>query len=143
MTYALAVRPAPGHPGDFNVFFNVGSQYNGIKKDAQGNILYDANGVAIPDPTIGHVSASGLLTATLDGDSIYMVTLHDNGGTPVLSALTKIATGLRNAASMAIDPATGDLLYADNGIDGTDGGNEAYSTDTLHRIAAAASGSPS
>ena len=55
----------------------------------------------------------------------------------MLTGLTKVATGLRNAASMAIDPATGDLLYADNGIDGTDGGNEAYSTDTLHRIAAA------
>ena len=136
-TFALAVGPAPGHPGDYNVFFNIGSQFNGIKKDAQGNILYDANGVAIPDPTTGHVPASGLISATLDGDAIYMVTLHDNDGTPVLSGLTKIATGLRNAASMAIDPATGDLLFADNGIDGTDGGNEAYSTDTLHRIAAA------
>jgi uncharacterized protein YccT (UPF0319 family) len=135
-TYALAVRPAPGQPGDYNVFFNIGSQYNGIKKDAQGNILFDSNGVAIPDPTVGQVTASGLLSATLGGDSIYMVTLHDNNGTPVLSGLTKIATGLRNAASMAIDPATGDFLYADNGMDGTDGGNEAYSTDTLHRIAA-------
>ena len=55
----------------------------------------------------------------------------------MLSGLTKIASGLRNAASMAIDPATGDLLFADNGIDGTSGGNEAYSTDTLQRIAAA------
>src|SRR5262249_30307902 len=140
MTYGLAARPAPGKPGDYNVFFNIGSQFNGIKKDANGNILFDANGVAIPDPTVGKVTASGLLSATLDGDSIYMVTLHDNNGTPVLSGLTKIATGLRNAASMAIDPSTGDLLYADNGIDGTDGGNEAYSTDTLHRITAKAIG---
>ena len=51
-TFALAVRPAPGQPGDYNVFFNIGSQFNGIKKDAQGNILFDANGVAIPDPTV-------------------------------------------------------------------------------------------
>jgi hypothetical protein len=136
-TYGLAVRPAPGSPGDYNVFFNIGSQFNGIKKDANGNILYDANGVAIPDPTIGHPIASGLVSATLDGDAIYMVTLHDNGGTPVLSGLTKIATGLRNAEAMAIDPKTGDLLYADNGIDGTAGGNEAYSTDNLFRIPAA------
>jgi glucose/arabinose dehydrogenase len=136
-TYALAVRPAPGQSGDYNVFFNIGSQFNGIKKDAQGNILFNSNGVAIPDPTIGKVQASGLISGTLIGDSIYMVTLHDNGGTPVLSGLTQIATGLRNAASMAINPATGDLLFADNGMDGIDGGNEAYSTDTLHRIAAA------
>jgi glucose/arabinose dehydrogenase len=135
-TYGLAVRPAPGSPGDYNVFFNIGSQFNGIKKDANGNILFDSNGVAIPDPTVAHVPASGLLSTTLDGDAIYMVTLHDQGGTPVLSGLTKVATGLRNAEAMGIDPATGDLLYADNGIDGTDGGNEAYSTDTLFRIKA-------
>jgi glucose/arabinose dehydrogenase len=139
-TYSLATRPAPGSPGDYNVFFNVGSQFNGIKKDANGNILYDSNGVAIPDPTVGTVTASGLISGTLTGDGIYMVTLHDNSGTPTLSGLTKIATGLRNAASMAIDPATGDLIYADNGIDGTSGGNEAYSTDTLQRISAASIG---
>jgi hypothetical protein len=140
-TYALAERPAPGNSGDYNVFFNIGSEFNGIKKDANGNILYDSNGVAIPDPTVDSVAASGLLSATLDGDAIYMVTLHDNNGTPVLSGLTKIATGLRNAASIAVDPTTGDLVFADNGIDGTSGGNEAYSTDTLHSIAAADIGS--
>lgn len=136
LTYALASRPTPGLPGAYDVFFNIGSQYNGIKRDAQGNILFDGNGVAIPDPTTDRVPASGLLSAVLDGDAIYKVTLRDNGGGPALSGLTKVATGLRNAASMAIDPATGDLLYADNGIDGLDGGNAAYSTDTLHRIAA-------
>jgi glucose/arabinose dehydrogenase len=136
-TFALAVRPAPGQPGNYNVFFNVGSEFNGIEKDSQGNILYDSHGIAIPEPTVDPVPATGLITATLQGDGIYMVTLHDNHGTPVLSGLTRIASGLRNAASMAIDPATGDLVFADNGIDGTDGGNEAFSTDTLHRIAAA------
>jgi glucose/arabinose dehydrogenase len=136
-TFALAARPTPGQPGAYDVFFNIGSQNNGIKKDAQGNILFDQDGVAIPDPTTDKVPATGLLSATLDGDAISMVTLTDHAGTPTLSGLTKVATGLRNAASMAIDPATGDLIYADNGIDGTDGGNESYSTDTLQRIAAA------
>src|SRR6185312_5444037 len=74
---------------------------------------------------------------SLNGDSIYMVTLRDNNGTPVLSNLRQAATGLRNAASMAFDPATGDLLLADNGIDGIPDPNEAYSTDTLQRIPAA------
>ena len=43
---------------------------------------------------------------------------------------------------MAIDPATGDLVFADNGIDGNDGGNEAWSTDELDRIPAAQIGGP-
>ena len=54
-----------------------------------------------------------------------------------MSNLTRIASGLRNAASLAIDPATGDLVFADNGIDGNSGGNEAWSTDELDRIPAA------
>ncbi len=136
-TYGLGVRPTPGRSGSYDVFFNIGSQFNGIKRDAQGNILFDANGHAIPDPTTGTVAASGLVTGTLQGDSVYKVTLRDNGGTPVFSNLTQIATGLRNAASLAIDPATGDLLLDDNGIDGTSGGNEAWSADTLQRVPAA------
>ena len=56
---------------------------------------------------------------------------------PVMSNLTRIASGLRNAASLAIDPANGDLDLADNGIDGNDGGNEAWSADELDIIPAA------
>jgi hypothetical protein len=129
-SYASAVRPTPGRLGDYDVIFNVGSQYNGVVLDAHGNL--DSY-----QPTINSVTAGGLIGGTLQGDSIYMVTLHDNNGSPVVSNLTRIASGLRNAASMAIDPATGDLLFADNGIDGKDGGNEAWSTDELDRIPAA------
>jgi hypothetical protein len=129
MSYALATRPTPGQPGSYDVLFNVGSQYNGITTDSGGHI--------VPQPTTGTVTASGLISGTLNGDSIYMVTLQDNNGTPVLSNLRQVATGLRNAASMAFDPATGDLLLADNGIDGIPDPNEAYSADTLQRIAAA------
>jgi hypothetical protein len=66
-----------------------------------------------------------------------MVTVHDVRGTPRVSNLKRIASGLRNAASMAIDPTTGDLWIADNGIDGNAGGNEAWSADELNRIPAA------
>ena len=38
---------------------------------------------------------------------------------------------------MAVDPTTGDLWFADNGIDGNAGGNEAWSADELDRIPAA------
>ena len=74
------------------------------------------------------------MNATLQGDSVYKVTLHDNSGVPQFSNLTQVATGLRNAASLAIDPATGDLLLADNGIDGNNNGDDAWSADTLQRV---------
>jgi hypothetical protein len=128
-TYALAVRPTPGQPGAYDIFFNVGSEHNGITTDAQGHI--------VPDPTTETAAVGGLVAGTLNGDSIYRVTLRDNNGTPAVSNLTQIATGLRNAASMAIDPATGDFYFADNGIDGIPDLNEAWSTDTLDKIAAA------
>ena len=66
-----------------------------------------------------------------------MVTVLDGGGTPSFSGLTQVATGLRNAAGMAFDPATGDLLFEDNGIDGLADVNEPLSADELNRIAAA------
>ena len=136
-TFASVVRPTPGQPGDFDVIFNVGSQYNGVVIGGDGNVVLDAHGNPTLQPTTGTVTASGLATGTLQGDSLYMVTLRDQGGMPVMSNLTRIASGLRNAASLAIDPATGDLYLADNGIDGNDGGNEAWSADELDIIPAA------
>jgi glucose/arabinose dehydrogenase len=136
-TFASVIRPTPGQPGNYDVIFNIGSQYNGVVIGSDGNVVLDATGNPTYQPTTGTVSASGLVTGTLQGDSLYMVTLHDAGGTPVFSNLTQVASSLRNAASLAIDPATGDLYIADNGIDGNDGGNEAWSTDELDRIPAA------
>jgi hypothetical protein len=140
-TYASVVRPTPGQPGNYDVIFNIGSQYNGVVIGSDGNVVLDQNGNPTYQPTTGTVGISGLITGTLQGDSLYMVTLHDQGGTPVLSNLTQIASGLRNAASLAIDPTTGDLYIADNGIDGNSGGNEAWSADELDRIPAAQIGS--
>ncbi len=136
-TYASVVRPTPGQPGNYDVIFNIGSQFNGVVIGSDGRVVLDAHGNPILEPTQGTVQASGLLTGTLRGDSLYMVTLHDQGGSPSFSSLTRIASGLRNAASLAIDPATGDLYIADNGIDGNDFGNEAWSADELDRIPAA------
>jgi hypothetical protein len=136
-TYASAVRPTPGQPGNFDLVFNIGSQYNGVVIGSDGNVVLDAHGNPILQPTIGTVQASGLATGTLRGDSLYMVTLHDQDHQPLFSNLTRIASGLRNAASLAFDPTTGDLDLADNGIDGNAGGNEAWSADELDRIPAA------
>jgi glucose/arabinose dehydrogenase len=116
-TYALAVRETPGEPGKHDVFFNVGSQFN------------DAD-------SFDQISATGLITASLNRDSIYKVTVEDTGGTPNFSNLTQIATGLRNAAGIAIHPTTGDLYFQDNGIDGLIDGNEPLSADELNRIIA-------
>ena len=123
------------------MFFNIGSENNGVARDGNGNVILDGNGNPTYQLTTDPVSASGLIGGTLLGDSIYMVTLQDNSGTPVLSNLTRIASGVRNAASMAIDPA-GDLFFADNGIDGNGGGKYGWSTDELDEIPAAQIGGP-
>lgn len=136
-SYALAVRPSPGQAGSYDVFFNVGSENNGIRRDANNNVVLDSNGNAIPTPSSGTVAASGLVSGTLQTDSVYMFTLSSNNGQPVASNLREVADGLRNAASLAIDPKTGDLLIADNGIDGNGNGAYAWSADTLDRVPAA------
>ena len=139
-TFASAVQPTPGQKGSYNVYFNIGSQYNGVVIGDDGSVVLDASGNPIYEPTTDTVQASGLTTGTLQGDSIYMVTLRDNNGTPVVSSPLQIAKGLRNAASMEVDPVTGRLLFADNGIDGNDFGNEAWSTDELNAIWPSAGG---
>ncbi len=116
ISYALAVRDSPTTPGSQEVFFNVGSQFNF-------------------DPTVSTLTASGLISGTINGDSIYRFTVTDGGaGAPALSGLEQIATGLRNAAGIAFDPLTGDLVFQDNGIDTPGNRNEPLSADELNRI---------
>jgi hypothetical protein len=136
-SYASVVRPTPGQPGYFDVIFNIGSQNNGVVIGSNGSVVLDGNGNPTYVPSTGTASASGLISGTLSPESLYMVTIHDSNGTPVVANLKRIAAGLRNAASLAIDPSSGDLYIADNGIDGNDYGNEAWSADELDRIPAA------
>lgn len=122
MSYSLAVRRTPGGAaGDFDVFFNVGSR---------------ENDQTTPDDVI--VPISGLISGTAQGDSIYKVTIHDTGaGTPTLSNLTRVARGLRNAAGIEVDPASGDLYFEDNGIDTPTNLAEPVNADELNVLAAA------
>jgi glucose/arabinose dehydrogenase len=115
-TFENAVRPTPGRPGDYDLFFNVG---------ASGN----ADSLTTP------IAVSGLASGAVNVDSIYKVTVHDAGGTPVLSGLTQVAAGLRNAAGMAFQPGSGNLYLEDNG---SDGGNpeEELGADELNVVAA-------
>ncbi|MGQ0633721.1 MAG: hypothetical protein ACT4QC_03850, partial [Planctomycetaceae bacterium] len=116
-TSGMEVGAVAGQPGQFELYFNVGSKDNNLAS-------------TVP------VTASGLISGSLNADSIYRVTVTDTGGVPVVSNLTQIAAGLRNASGITFDPNTGDLLFADNGIDGLVNANEPYSADELNRIAA-------
>jgi glucose/arabinose dehydrogenase len=115
-TYEVATRPVPGSPGRHELYFNVGS----IGNDASG----------------GTVTLHGLIEATLADAAIYRVTVDEGDDLPRFSEPTLIATGLRNAAGIAIDPDSGDLYIADNGIDTPEDRLEALSADELDRIAA-------
>src|SRR6266403_5077433 len=115
----MTTRPAPGAPaGTWELYFNVGSSAN-------------------DDQNTDTVGLSGLLTGTMQGGSIYRVTVTEVGFGATVSSLVRIAAGLRNAAGMAFHPTIGDLYFEDNGIDGFQDPNEPLSADELNRIAAA------
>ena len=73
-TFASAVQPTPGRQGLYHVYFNIGSQYNGVVIGDDGSVVLDASGNPIYQPTTDTVGASGLTTGTLQGDSIYWST---------------------------------------------------------------------
>ena len=113
-TYALAVRPGAG-ANQHEIFFNVGSRNNNSNNATQ-------------------VPAAGLLTANLNPESIYRVTMTDTGSAVSLTGLQQLASGLRNAAGMAFHPTTGALYFQDNGIDGAS--DEPTSVDEVNIIPA-------
>ena len=88
-TFAFVVRPTPGQSGNYDVIINIGSQYNGVVIGNNGRVVLDANGNPTFQPTTGTVGASGLVSGTLQCDSLYMVTVHDNLGSPDVSNLGK------------------------------------------------------
>lgn len=118
-TYGLAARPRRGHPGQHELFFNIGS----VGNDASGGIAH----------------VGGLIEADLPDSSVYRVIVEDTESGLRVFPPERIAMGLRNASAMVFSPA-GDLLLIDNGIDTP--GNElvALSADELNRIPAAAIG---
>lgn len=116
-TYALAARKIPGsNPTGYEIFFNVGSQYNNKADDQL-------------------VALSGSLgTQNISGSSIYRFKIKPTLTGFVMNDLQLIANGLRNAAGMTFDPINGDLLLEDNGIDFPDYPSEPLSADSLYRI---------
>jgi len=122
---ALAVRSTPGSPGSLDLLFQLGSEFNIAPTTRTVTLAND-----------GIPGAVG----TLEGDSIYLLTVTDGPAGVTASGLTRIARGLRNAAGMAFEPDTGDLYLEDNGIDGLVDANEPTSADELNRIPADAIG---
>ena len=115
----IATRPRAGQPGSYDLVFNVGSQWD-------------------HEASTQPVQLSGLISGTLDGDSLYAVTLNLSGGQPSASNLRKIASGIRNVIGMGFQPGTGDFYFADNAINGTGpDADEPPQAEELNRILAA------
>ena len=115
-SYALAVRQNPDDSSAIDLFFNIGSHGN----DERG-----------PD-----VAFTGIINGHLAAASIYMVTITDKDGALTFSDPVQVAAGLRNGASLNLDPKTGDLWIGENGIDGFVSPIVAFSADELDRVPA-------
>jgi hypothetical protein len=115
----IAARPTPGQPGSFDLVFNVGSEYDHVRSSHT-------------------VQLSGLLAGTVEGDSLYMVTLNLSGSQPTASGLRKVAGGIRNVVGMGFQPGTGDFYFLDNAIDGPGpDGDEPPQAEEINRIVSA------
>ena len=115
----LLVRDTPGATNTYDLFFQFGSQFN-----------FD------PTTGSGSISSSNIagVAGTIIGDSIYRLTVIDEGTSARATNLTRIASGLRNATGFLFHPRTGDFYFQDNGIDGLVDANEPLSADELNVI---------
>jgi glucose/arabinose dehydrogenase len=117
---ALGIRETPGQTNSCDLLFQLGS---------------DSNFAAtMRTVTLTNDSVPGA-TGVLPGDSAYLITITDHGTNITATNLTRFASGLRNPAGYAFHPATGDLYFQDNGIDGLVDANEPTSADELNFIA--------
>jgi glucose/arabinose dehydrogenase len=123
----LAVRKTTGFTNRFDVMFQVGSE---------SNFSATARSVVLTNSNIS--GASG----TLAGEALHQITLIDDGVSVSATNLVQIASGLRNPSGVTFHPATGDLYFVDNGIDGLTNVGEAYSADELNYIARTNLGGP-
>ncbi len=102
--------------GSVLLYFIVGSQADQAKTTLQ-------------------VSATGLFSATLNADSVYLVTLQFDGKSVQASGPPRqVATGLRNPYGLSLDSA-GNFIIGDDGQDGSHVVNE-LGADTLNVVPA-------
>jgi hypothetical protein len=141
------VSPAGQTIGTLNFAYPSGCAYecwehgNGMSLAVPGtngsNTIYFIVGSELDDSaTIPAVSVSGmgLSNVSLNADSIYMMTVQSTSGNSVVitSGPQQVATGLRNPFALNLDSA-GDLVIADNGIDGGHAVHE-LGADTIDEI---------
>ncbi len=117
---ALGFRKTPGQTNRYDLLFQVGSDSNFAATTRTATLTNDA----IP-------GANGVLA----GDSAWLLTVIDHGAGVTATNLTRLARGLRNPAGYAFHPATGDLYFQDNGIDGLVNPAEPLSADELNFLA--------
>lgn len=101
----MAVRPTPGVPGSYDLILNIGAQGDNTATPAGQVVSLTGTGF------------SSIPSQTLSGDSLYLIRIDENGAQPAITDIQQVATGIRNVFGMAFDPATGDLYFADNGMD--------------------------
>ena len=118
-SHTIAMRAVPGQPNSYELVFNIGSEFNDL-------------------PSVNTVSVSGIVSATLNPNSIYRLAFDFSGATVTPGAMTQLASGLRNAFALGYN-AAGDVYFGENGID-LGGTNTPVSTDYFGIIAAGASG---
>ncbi len=111
----LAVRPTPGQPGSYDLFFSVNSDTDHTQ-------------------STNYATLGGLLNGTVAYNTIDMVTVTPTSGAPIVSNPQEIASGVRNTAGMVFDSA-GNLYLDDNGWD-IPGTSTPQSADELDFIAA-------
>ena len=121
---ALAVRGLPTGAIRYELIFQLGSRENFAATAASATV------------GISSAEIAGVSSALL-GDSIYSLTLVENGATLTAESLTRLASGVRNPAGFLFHPTTGDFYFEDNGIDGVVDANEPTSADELNVIRAA------
>jgi len=83
---------------------NVGSEFNNVATPAGDTVKLSGTGF------------SSTPSATLHGDSLYMIRIDTTGAQPTVTAVQQVASGIRNVYGMAFDPA-GNLYFTDNGMD--------------------------
>ncbi len=106
--------------GQYQLFFNVGSQFNSVASTTPVNFT----------------SSEFNINTTLEADSIYRINIDNSATNPSFSSPEKIAGGLRNAAALGFQSSSGDLYFADNGIDGLVNPTEPESADELNVLRA-------
>jgi hypothetical protein len=120
--HSTGMSLATSTPQGDRIFFIVGSQNDNTKTTVQ-------------------VSTSGLISANLNADSVYVMTVKPNGagGVDVIQQPTQVAAGLRNPYGLSLD-VNGNLIIGDNGQDGSHANGNELSADSLDIVPANAIG---